>query len=420
MLPLIQFEAIKTIRSTFFKVVLLALAACIVAYYVFIHMNTTRVEELLKQADEWLFTTQSQLEELESAVASGHMDKNSKEYKEEKKSLEEFWLPRYMDEVETYKNKDYNRLLEMEIEHRKTFLDQRLAHGDYWSTKWPSLFTDESGFAKLEWMHERHIQPVLPVSLFADLTAHDKNFEDPQIEESIKRLSVRYASDGIHFMEHLSMLLFSVFGACVFIFLFGDTVTREGYGDHGPIHLLRTQPIRGYQILISKFLMVLSGTVLLFACISGLALLLGTVFDRFGDMDYPVLIYGEEYAFTFMKMSTYLLKSAGLFLLVLVFCYSLLFLFSLLAKKTAVAIGLMLVTLFAGMKLSEQSVASDWAQYQPFQYFSIHKVLTNELALTTGNFAFSFSNGLVVLAVASAVVWMFIVAVSMLQYRFAR
>ncbi|WOV87783.1 ABC transporter permease subunit [Sporosarcina oncorhynchi] len=420
MLPLIQFEAIKTVKSTFFKVVLLALTAFIIGYYVFVYMNTTRAEDLLAEADEWLFMTQSQLEELESAAASGQRDKDSKEYKEEKQMLEEFWLPRYMDEVEAYNNKDYNRILEMEIYHRSTTLVQRLAQGDYWSTLWPSLFTDESGFAKLEWMHEKHIQPVWPISVFADLTVHDKHFDDPQVEESIKKFSVRYASDGIHFMEHLTTLLFGVFGAGIFIFLFGDIVTREGLGDNGPIHLLRTQPIRGYQILAGKFIMVLVGTVLLLASISGLALLIGTVFDRFGDMDYPVLIYGENYAFTFIEMSTFLLKSAGLFFMVLVFCYSLLFLFSLLVKKTAVAIGLMLVTLFAGLKWSEQSVASTWAHFQPFHYFSVPKVVTNELALSAGNFAFSFSNGLLVLAVASSIVWAVIIAVSMLQYRYTR
>ena len=106
--------------------------------------------------------------------------------------------------------------------------------------------------------------------------------------------------------------------------------------------------------------------------------------------------------------------------MVLVFCYSLLFLFSIIVRKTAIAIGLMLITLFAGMKWSEQSVASTWAHYQPFQYFSVPKVVTNELAVTAKNFAFSFSNGLIALGVASLVVWAAIAVVSMVQYRFAR
>ena len=118
-------------------------------------------------------------------------------------------------------------------------------------------------------------------------------------KSSLKNLSTKYSSDGVHYANHLLTLLFGVFGAGIFIFLFGDVVTREGLGANGPIHLLRTQPIRWYQVMISKFFMVLGGTVLLLASIGGLALLLGTVFDRFGDLDYPVLIYGEELRFHF-------------------------------------------------------------------------------------------------------------------------
>ena len=420
MLPLIQFEAIKSVKSTFFRIVFLAFIAFIIAYYVFFYMNTMRVDDLLAEAEAQLFKVQSQLEDLEAKVAAGQLDKDSKEYKEGKRNLEEFWLPRNGNEVDVYRSGDYNRILDMEIEHRTFFLQPRLAYGDFWSREWRTLFTEQTSFEQLKWMRERDIRPLFPIQMHGDLTWYDQFFSEVFVEEAVKETSTKYSSEGIHFTNHLLNLLFGVFGAGVFIFLFGDVVTREGLGENGPIHLLRTQPIRGYQILASKFIMVLVGTILLLASFSGFTLLLGTVFDRFGNTDYPVLIYGENYGFTFMKISTFLLKSTALFFMVLVFCYSMLFLFSIVVRKTAIAIGLMLIALFAGVKWSEQSVASTWAHYQPFQYFSVSKVVTNELAVMAKNFAFSFSNGLIALGVASLVVWAAIAVVSMVQYRFAR
>lgn len=420
MLRLIQFEAIKAFKSMFFKVILLAFTIFIIAYYAYVYMNTTRVEDLLAEAEEILFRNQGHLEDLEASVAAGKLDKDSKEYKDRKRDLEEFWLPMYNKETEVFRAEDYNRMLDMEIEHRTQFFVQRLAYGDYWTREWRTLFTEQTSYEQLKLLREREIRPLLPMKMFSDLTVYDQYFDDDRLEEVVKELSMKYSSEGVHYTNRLLTLLFSVFGAGIFVFLFGDVVTREGLGANGPVHLLRTQPIRWYQVIISKFVMVLGGTLLLLALFSGLALLLGTVFDRFGELKYPVLIYGEANGFSFMDMDIFILKSGALFFLVLVFCYSLLFLFSLVVRKTAIAIGLMLIVLFAGVKMSEQSVASTWAPYQPFQYFAVSKVVTNELAVATKNFAFSFSNGLIALGVASVVVWILITVVSVVHYRFAR
>ena len=282
MLRLIQFEAIKAFKSTFFKVVLLAFTVFIIAYFAYVYMNTTRVEELQTEAEGRLFRVKSELEELGTSVAAGKLDRDSKEYKERKSDLEDFFLPRYGKEIEAYQAKDYNRMLDMEIEHRTQFIQPRLAYGDFWSREWRSLFTDQSSYEKLKWMREREIRPLLPLSSFADMTVYDQYFDDARMEEFITKFSTKYSSDGVHYANHLLTLLFGVLGAAIFIFLFGDVVTREGLGANGPIHLLRTQPIHWYQVMISKFFMVLGGTVLLLAAIGGLALLLGIVLTGSG------------------------------------------------------------------------------------------------------------------------------------------
>ena len=300
MLRLIQFEAIKAFKSTFFKVVLLAFTVFIIAYYAYVYMNTTRIEELQTEAEGGLFRVQSELVELEASVAAGKLDRDSREYKDRKSDLEEFWIPRYGKEVEVYQARDYNRVLDMEIEHRTQFILPRLGYGDFWSREWRTLFTEQTSYEQMKWMREREIRPLLPLTSFADLTVYDQYFDDDGWGDFIKKLSTKYSSDGVHYANHLLTLLFGVFGAGIFIFLFGDVVTREGLGANGPIHLLRTQPIRWYQVLISKFIMVLVGTILLLASIQRVCLaarhrcLTGSE-----NTDYPVLIYGETLRFHF-------------------------------------------------------------------------------------------------------------------------
>lgn len=223
----------------------------------------------------------------------------------------------------------------------------------------------------------------------------------PGLEESIKKFSTKYSSAGVFYLYHLFGILFGVFGAGFFIFLFGDIITREGIGANGSIHLLHTQPIRRRDIYVSKYVVIVIATFLFLLGISILSLSLGTIFDRFGDWNYPVLIYGEEYTFHFMNMGTFLGKSVILFGMILLFCYSLLFLFSIAVRKSVIAIGLVLITIALGINMSGESTLSTIAHYIPFHYFSVSKVVSNELAVSMQNFNFSFSTGVVSLAVSS-------------------
>ena len=62
MIKLIQFEMKKIVKSNFFRIILLGFCIFIVAYYVFIYLNTMRVEDLIAEAER---TVQSNNENLE-------------------------------------------------------------------------------------------------------------------------------------------------------------------------------------------------------------------------------------------------------------------------------------------------------------------------------------------------------------------
>lgn len=419
MLNLIQFELTKAIKSKFFQLMILISCIFVLTYFVFIYNNTIRVNDLLAESEAKIINVTNELTELEESIKKGEVKADDEEVVLRIVQFQGI-IEEHKVKLNRYKNEEWMALLDMELDHLEPIVKRHLAHFDYYTSTWQTLFTTETNYEQYKWMREREIIPVYPINALAYRTAYDVVYDLPGLEESIKKLSTKYSSTGIYYLHHLFTLVFSMFGASFFILLFGDVVTRERVGASGPIQLLRSQPIRRGYILVSKFVTVVIATLLLLLGIGVFALLLGTIFDRLGHWNYPVLIYGEKYSFYFMNMSTFLIKSMILFIMVLLFCYSLLFLFSVLTKRVPIAVSLVLITLFLGINMSEASSLSAIAPYSPFHYFSVSKVVTNELAVTMKNFTFSFSTGINSLAVCSVVALVATYLLTKLQYRYGR
>jgi ABC-type transport system involved in multi-copper enzyme maturation permease subunit len=267
----------------------------------------------------------------------------------------------------------------------------------------------------LEWMRDRNIQPLWPNNFW--LTQYDVYF-DEGIEPIVRNdFEKRHSSSGSYFNYHLFEKLFTMIGIFFFIFLFSDIVTKEGEGRNGPINLLRTMPLHRLAVLTSKFGAVLLMTIGTLTGIFLFATLLGTVFDRFGDWDYPTLIYGENYTYEWVPLSLFLIKSVWLFLLVLIFSYSLLFFFSFLTNRAIIALGITLTLLVLGVNWAEQSVLTANTHLLPFHYLNVFPIISNEFAVLHDNFAFSYQNGVISLAISSIVLLFSTYVLSVYRYR---
>src|SRR5699024_9956607 len=207
-------------------------------------------------------------------------------------------------------------------------------------------------------------------------TIYDIEFDQPGMEDYIPDMHEKDSSSGLYYLYHLFGMLFGIIGAIFFLFLFGDIMTKEGIGKYGMFHFLYTQPIQRDKILSGKILAVALTFILIHLGTSDVSLLTGTIFDRFGDWCYPILIYEENFSFSLMNLSTFLFMSTVLFVMVLLFCYALLFLFSVITKRASIAIGITLGILLIGMKWSDDMMESAIAPYIPFSYFSIPEVMS--------------------------------------------
>lgn len=407
MIRLFQFEISKILKSKFFRILSFILFLCLIAYYVFVHINTVRVEEVVRDLENTIKMTEQQLQSMddEDDILKNLLEKDK-------------------FELHAYETEDWNAVLNAENE-RSIPLDMEtlLSKREYYTSSFPTLFTHETRREQYRWMQEKNIVPVLRVDIFTWRTVYDVFYpangagDDEILKSIVHSRSDKYSSSGVYYLHHVVNVLFGLFGVLFFLILFGDVVTKEGLGRNGSIHLLRTQPLQKDKILVSKFITTLLITFLLLVGIAGVSLLLGTIFDRFGDWKYPVLIYGEDYAFEFVNMSTFLAKSALLFFMVLLFSYSLLFLFSVLTKRVIIALGLTIVTILLGMQMGEQAILSSLASYVPFHYFAVPKIVTMEFAASLKNFDFTYNKGLMILGAYSLIILLITYVLSVFQHK---
>ncbi|MUV38689.1 hypothetical protein JNUCC1_02543 [Lentibacillus sp. JNUCC-1] len=405
MFQLILFEFKKVYKSLFFRLMLLLIILLIITYYIFVYMNTVRTDHLIADEKMKISQLEQTIAEQEQSEGNSVNDINSDQ------------LTKTQKKVQALEQKDWHTLLDIEIKQMEPGMSQRMDLEYMGPSQWPSFFTEVSFLEKYRLMRDRDIAPVLPIHFVSQRTIYDVTYETSLLEKSVLEYSNKYSSVGLNFLNRMFQTSLGVIGAAFFVFLFGDMFTKEGLGRHGPIHFLRTQPLHFWRIMVGKVLVALALSAAVLFGVIVVSLLMGTVFDRFGDYDYPVLVYGDDFTFSFMNMSTLLIKSVGLFLMVLLFCYLLLMFYSIITKRAVLAIGLTLATVFIGASLSEPLGALDVVPLNPFQYFSVVDVATQELAASLQNFNISFTNGLIVLATASALLALAVYIVTQIKLR---
>ena len=132
----------------------------------------------------------------------------------------------------------------------------------------------------------------------------------------------------------------------------------------------------------------------------GLPLIVATLFDQFGSLDYPVLVY-DGYTtnsmtdnevldtFHFITLRMYFLKALLLTFMSSFMVYSLYYFFSQWSKEPILTVILTGSICYLGLLLR--------SPYNPFQYLMIDQVITKEIQLQTWNTSFHYSTGVLLI-----------------------
>ncbi|QKS69919.1 hypothetical protein FLK61_24365 [Paenalkalicoccus suaedae] len=402
MLSLIRFECKKVVSSRFFLSLLALICLFVMGFYTFLYIQTDRPEELAVFTEAILFQHEETITELNRQVDDGEIEVNSFAYETE---LAQYTRLKKQAEVElrAFEEEEWIPLLEQEAASMQQMIDMQQER-NYQSRTYMSAFTEDTHVAYLNQLIETGAYPVLPINNFSPMTIYDQVFSDPLIEDTVRSMSTKYSSSGVHTLYHLYEISFSIFGAGLFLFMFGDMFTKERAKSQGQMSLMRTQPVTHRAVTTAKVLTMLGLSLFILLGLSAIFYVVGAIIDQPGDFSYPILVYGSDYAFTLISMASFLAQSLTLFLLYLLFLFVLVQLISSFTEIGIIAISLTLLTTIGLYFLIEPTWSI--APFLPFHYFHVSDIVTGTYAALHSQPLFSPITGVVVLVVWSAVVSM--------------
>ena len=392
----------KVIRSKFALILLSIVLIFLGSYFFYIDQKEMSLQEMKENVQnnldmniEGYESTKAEIEEIEAKgeFIDPIIQNNFNMYERQLKS--------YRITHEGINTENWSLFLQGEIDFNS--LDEEEAKRQLEEVAkayiWPTPFTILSGMDQLRWMEERNIRPVFPTYSSSWRSIYDEEFSEPIFKQIVEENSDKHSSAGLYFTYEALNYGLSILGVVFFVFFFGDILTREGFGKNGPIHMLRTQPIRRWKFWLSKGITVIGGSLLIILGMALIGIALGVIFNRLGDWDYPILIYGPDRTYSFLPLAVFLGKALALFLLILGLGFSLLFLFSVLTNRAITAIGLTLVVLFGGQMFAEQAELLTWSHWLPFHYFDVYSVATGEYAILQNNELYTYNTALISLSI---------------------
>lgn len=398
MKDLLPFEIKKISKTLYFVMMLLALIVFVSFFFIYSYVHTERVDDYIHKNEIIKSSHQLSIDEL-----SNTEEDRVANQEEIESHLEEIEVLTMLSEAA--RNHDWDTIIQYEIAISEEIVKNLPSQAEENVYTWPTHFTNDVVLERNKVLLENNIKPVLPIHNFSEITAYDEVFNTATEEEIAYQFFNKYDSSSIYFLYLLAGSGLTIGGVIFFLFLFGSIITREGLGRNGPIHFLGTMPLKRWKIIWSKLitLVLLTSLVLLATILWGT--LLGIFFGRFGDWDYPVLIYEPDFSFRFMEMGDFILLSFLLFFVVLIFCYSWLFLYSVLVKQTFMTIVLTVITVGLGYLLSgsDYAVTRELAPFNPFHYFHVTEIITKEYAFSAENDDFTLRNGMLSLLISSSI-----------------
>lgn len=264
----------------------------------------------------------------------------------------------------------------------------------------------EASKAEKEWLIKHEIQPIISGMMVP--TIYD-SYSDKETKKERVKWNRKVDNNGLfslylyldNFVYFIPMLLL--------LFVFGAGLAGEK-GKRPTIQTLQTLPVAMRSVFLGKVtntvLVGISGLVGIFAFV----LLVGTLFNRFGDWYYPIFYYNSpkvveaegytgmralEGGFDFMPLGEYMLSGVSLSVCIFLFLVALVHLLGIFIPRGFIVYS------FAGLVCGSGYILSgklgDYAQFSPFIYLDIGRIVNGEVATILNNPSVSVWNGCLVL-----------------------
>lgn len=392
------FELVKLRRARFITICIFLLVMVIVSYFTYVDRKTISIEEAIISVKDANNSFSEQVEQIEKEIAVakrdfGKVDINLREVADnvniqadahqliyagiQEQNWSIYWQGELLNATKTISEKE---------EELETIIT---------SYSWPTPFTVFANVDQMKWMEERNIQPVFKTNQVSWKTLYDLDYSDSFIQQAVEESSEKFSSSGIFFSYLVLEHGFSMVGVFFLLLIFADIITKEGFSKNGPIQLLRIQPIHRRTFWITKCLTVLLSTIAVTGLVIVISLTLGTLFERFGDWNYPVLIYGPERTYEILSMAEFIVTSFSLFFIMVSFAFSLLFLFSIITERALLSLGVVILIFIVCQIITQQTLFFSWSHWLPFHYVDAYSIVSGRYAVIQDNTNLTYLQGIV-------------------------
>lgn len=268
----------------------------------------------------------------------------------------------------------------------------------------------EASKAEKEWLIKHEIRPIISGTMIS--TIYD-SFSDKEKKKEHVEWNRKVDNNGLfslylyfdNFVYFIPMLLL--------LFVAGAGFAGEK-GKRPTIQTLQTQPVEMRSVFFGKVttavLVGIPGLVGIFMFV----LLVGTLFNRFGDWYYPIFHYNSkkvveaegytgmralEGGFDFMPLGEYVLSGVALAVCIFLFLVALVHLLGIFIPRAFVVYSLLGLICGFGYLLSDK--LGEYAQFSPFTYLDIGRIVNGEVATVLNNPGVTVLNGCLVLGGAA-------------------
>lgn len=305
--------------------------------------------------------------------------------------------------LKAYGNQDWTPLYDYQLSNDHRYLENLIEVKKH-NYDPLTIFGYETAIAQKEWMKDHDIKPVFAGTYMPNI--HDQWKEEHRKEKKWNEQANRKVDHSglfslfMYFRDYLYFV-----PLLLFLILVGAGFSGER-GKRPTLQMLVTLPIMKRSLFLGKVLfssiIAIGSAIIVFL----FAVLVGTVFNRFGDWMYPVLHYHsrkefQSFDFTgqrafeggyhFMLLGEYLLKALLLYVCIALFLLALTNVLGLFIRQPLVVYALTGLINVAGYLLSWK--LDDFAQYSPFLYLNIPKVVNGEILTLLNNPAISVYMG---------------------------
>ncbi|MEH7347570.1 ABC transporter permease [Gottfriedia acidiceleris] len=425
LLILMLFEIRKIRRRGLFKQVNFLLSILVILGYFFLSEKTAEkkkeyFQELKKSAD---IIESVVYPDMKQQIAILEREPNDSTYKEQLADLKKGEavileiLNKNKAAVNGYKNGKWYPFYEYQF-FQMRFANKEIDSGNLQNAFKETLgqFTIDVSIAEKKWLMEHDIQPVFSgdfvPTIFTNNSALEKDGSNKWLE-----MNQKLDNSGLYTLYVFFKDYFYLVPICLFILLFGSGFAIER-GKKNTLYFLKTQPIDAKQIFIGK---ILNSTIFSLLNSIGLVLfvlIIGMLFNRFGDWEYPILFYDHHKiaissnytgnisyggnGFHFIPLGVNIVQSLVLLICLLLFTIALSHLISLLFKNSLAVFSTTTLTLLIGYIVSTK-VIINFAYLSPFTYFNIAKITNGELSILLDQSSISIEIGCMILFLSTII-----------------